>query len=137
MLAGIGFIFLGIAYIKLGFDAYSNTFDFSKYSVSGIKGMAIFAFARLLATLIMQSTHATLVLIMVALSVNQITLDNAMALTIGAQLGSSIATGLGVLNASIDGKRLAVAHIVFNLITALVAVIFSSQIIRNAKIEIF
>lgn len=129
VLAGIGFIFLGIAYIKLGFDAYSNTFDFSKYSVSGIKGMAIFAFVGLLATLIMQSTHATLVLIMAALSVNQITLDNAMALTIGAQLGSSITTGLGALNASIDGKRLAVAHIVFNLITALVAVIFSSQII--------
>lgn len=129
VLAGIGFIFLGIAYIKLGFDAYSNTFDFSKYSVSGIKGMAIFVFVGLLATLIMQSTHATLVLIMAALSVNQITLDNAMALTIGAQLGSSITTGLGALNASIDGKRLAVAHIVFNLITALVAVIFSSQII--------
>ena len=133
MLAGIGFIFLGIAYIKLGFDAYSNTFDFSKYSVSGIKGMAIFAFARLLATLIMQSTHATLVLIMVALSVNQITLDNAMALTIGAQLGSSIATGLGVLNASIDGKRLAVAHIVFNLITALVAVIFQVKLLGMLK----
>ena len=74
---------------------------------------------------------------MAALSVNQIILYNAMALTIGAQLGSSITTGLGALNTSIDGKRLAVAHIVFNLITALVAVIFSSQIIRNAKIEIF
>ena len=129
VLAGIGFIFLGIAYIKLGFDAYSNTFDFSKYSIGGIKGMAIFASVGLIATLIMQSTHATLVLIMAALSVNQITLDNAMALTIGAQLGSSITTGLGALNASIDGKRLAIAHIVFNLITALVAVVFSTPMI--------
>lgn len=129
ILAGIGFIFLGIAYIKLGFNSYQDSLDLSKYSVDGIKGMAIFAFIGLIATLIMQSTHATLVLIMAALSINQITLDNAMALTIGAQLGSSITTGLGAINASIDGKRLAVAHIVFNLITALVAVIFSKQII--------
>ncbi|RDU57316.1 Na/Pi cotransporter family protein [Helicobacter sp. MIT 99-5507] len=134
VLAGIGFIFLGIAYIKLGFDAYSNTFDFSKYSVDGLKGMAIFTFIGLLATLIMQSTHASLVLIIAALSVNQITLDNAMALTIGAQLGSSITTGLGALNASIDGKRLAVAHILFNLTTALVAVFFSNQIIWLVEI---
>ncbi len=129
ILAGIGFIFLGIAYIKLGFNSYQDSFDLTKYSVDGIKGMAIFAFIGLVATLIMQSTHATLVLIMAALSINQITLDNAMALTIGAQLGSSITTGLGAINASIDGKRLAVAHIVFNLITALVAVILSKQII--------
>lgn len=129
ILAGIGFIFLGIAYIKLGFNSYQDSLDLTKYSVDGIKGMAIFAFIGLVATLIMQSTHATLVLIMAALSINQITLDNAMALTIGAQLGSSITTGLGAINASIDGKRLAVAHIVFNLITALVAVILSKQII--------
>ena len=129
ILAGIGFIFLGIAYIKLGFNSYQDSFDLTKYSVDGIKGMAIFFFFCLVATLIMQSTHATLVLIMAALSINQITLDNAMALTIGAQLGSSITTGLGAINASIDGKRLAVAHIVFNLITALVAVILSKQII--------
>lgn len=129
ILAGIGFIFLGIFYIKTGFDSYQDSFNFAKYSIGGIKGMITFALLGLFATLIMQSTHATLVLIMAALSVNQITFDNAVALTIGAQLGSSITTGLGAINASIDGKRLAVAHIVFNMITALVAVIFSKQII--------
>lgn len=129
ILAGIGFIFLGIFYIKMGFDNYENSFNFAKYSISGIKGMATFAFIGLVATLIMQSTHATLVLIMAALSINQITFDSAVALTIGAQLGSSITTGLGAISANIDGKRLAVAHIVFNLITAFVAVIFSKQII--------
>ncbi len=124
VLAGIGFIFLGIAYIKTGFDKYSEIIDFGKYNIAGIKGMVVFMGAGLLATLIMQSTHATLVLIMAALSTGQIDLGNGMALTIGAQLGSSITTGLGALNASIDGKRLAVAHIAFNTLTAAVAIIF-------------
>lgn len=124
VLAGIGFIFLGIAYIKTGFDHYSAVIDFGKYNIAGFKGMVVFLGVGLLATLIMQSTHATLVLIMAALSTEQISLDNGMALTIGAQLGSSITTGIGALNASIDGKRLAVAHIVFNVLTALVALVF-------------
>ena len=124
VLAGIGFIFLGIAYIKTGFDNYSELIDFSKYNITGIKGMVVFLGVGLVATLIMQSTHATLVLIMAALSTGQIDISNGMALTIGAQLGSSITTGIGALNASIDGKRLAVAHIAFNTLTALVALIF-------------
>lgn len=129
ILAGIGFIFLGIAYIKTGFDRYQDTIDFARYNIAGLKGMIVYLGVGLVATLIMQSTHATLVLIMAALGTGQISLDNGMALTIGAQLGSSITTGIGAINASIDGKRLAIAHVVFNLITALVAIILSQQIL--------
>lgn len=128
ILAGIGFIFLGIAYIKTGFDRYQDTIDFARYNIAGLKGMIVYLGVGLVATLIMQSTHATLVLIMAALGTGQISLDNGMALTIGAQLGSSITTGIGAINASIDGKRLAIAHVVFNLITAVVAIILSQQI---------
>ena len=122
-------IFLGIAYIKIGFDNYQDSINFAQYDISGFKGMVVFLGVGLVATLIMQSTHATLVLIMAALSTGQISLDSGIALTIGAQLGSSITTGIGAINASIDGKRLAMAHVVFNLITAIVAIILSKQII--------
>ena len=122
-MAGIGFVFLGIAYIKTGFDSYKEALDFTRYNIAGFKGMLMFFVVGTMATLIMQSTHATLVLIMAALSTGQLGLEAGMALSIGAQFGSSITTGLGALNASIDGKRLAVAHISFNLITVLIAVI--------------
>ena len=118
VLAGIGFVFLGIAYIKTGFDSYKEALDFTRYNIAGFKGMLMFFVVGTMATLIMQSTHATLVLIMAALSTGQLGLEAGMALSIGAQFGSSITTGLGALNASIDGKRLAVAHISFNLITS-------------------
>ena len=123
VLAGIGFVFLGIFYIKIGFDSYKEVLDFTRYNFAGFKGMLIFFLVGTMATLIMQSTHATLVLIMATLSTGQMSLESGMVLSIGAQFGSSITTGLGALNASIDGKRLAVAHISFNLITALIAVI--------------
>lgn len=129
ILAGVGLIFLGIAYIKIGFDNYQDSINFAQYDISGFKGMVVFLGVGLVATLIMQSTHATLVLIMAALGTGQISLDNGIALTIGAQLGSSITTGIGAINASIDGKRLAMAHVVFNLITAIVAIILSKQIV--------
>ncbi len=138
VLAGIGFVFLGIAYIKIGFDSYKEVLDFTRYNMTGFGGMLIFFLVGTMATLIMQSTHATLVLIMATLSMGQMSLESGMVLSIGAQFGSSITTGLGALNASIDGKRLAVAHISFNLITALIAVIlyepflWITEIVSNA-----
>jgi len=39
ILAGVGFLFLGIHYMKEGFEAFKNTIDLSTLSVSGLKGL--------------------------------------------------------------------------------------------------
>lgn len=128
VLAGIGFIFLGIAYIKTGFDNYSAAIDLTKYAMTGFKGVLVFTFIGVLLTLVMQSSHATLVVAISALSVNQVTYENALAIAIGANLGSSITTALGALNSNADGKRLAIAHIIFNGITAAVSIVLIHQL---------
>jgi phosphate:Na+ symporter len=75
-------------------------------------------------TVVMQSSHATLVLIITALATAQITYENALALSIGANVGTTITAILGSLSANIAGKRLAGAHLIFNVFTAVVAIIF-------------
>jgi phosphate:Na+ symporter len=76
----------------------------------------------------MQSSHATIVLILTALSVGQINYENALALTIGANIGTTITAIIGSLSSNIDGKRLAGGHFVFNVVTAVVAILFIHQI---------
>jgi phosphate:Na+ symporter len=72
----------------------------------------------------MQSSHATMVLILTALAAGQISYDNALALAIGANIGTTITAIIGSLGANYQGKRLALAHLIFNLVTAGVALIF-------------
>ena len=128
ILAGLGFLFLGIHYMKEGFEAFKATVDLASLSVDGFKGLMIFIGIGILATVVMQSSHATIVLILAALSVGQITYENALALTIGANIGTTITAVIGSMSSNIDGKRLAGAHFIFNVVTAIVAVIFISQI---------
>jgi phosphate:Na+ symporter len=128
VLAGLGFLFLGIHYMKDGFEAFKASIDLASFAVDGFKGLLIFIGIGILATVVMQSSHATIVLILAALSVNQITYENALALTIGANIGTTITAVIGSLSSNIDGKRLAGAHLIFNVVTALVAIIIINQI---------
>jgi phosphate:Na+ symporter len=129
LLLGIGFLFLGIAYMKEGFDALQEGFDLSAYAVPGLAGLLLFTAIGMAVTVIMQSSHATLLVIIAALAAGQVTYDNALALAIGANLGSAFTTALGGLTANLGGKRLAVAHVLFNVMTAAVAIALIDQMV--------
>lgn len=129
VLAGLGLLFLGIHHMKEGFEAFRETIDLTQFAVGGYGGLFLFAAIGIAATVIMQSSHATLVIIITALSVGQITYENALALAIGANIGTTITAIIGAMSANHQGKRLAGAHLIFNLITGLIAIIFIWQII--------
>ncbi len=128
ILTGLGFLFLGIAYMKSGFEAFKNTIDLSTFAVSGFKGLLIFIGVGILATVVMQSSHATIILVIAALASGQINYENAIALTIGANIGTTITAIIGSLSSNINGKRLAGAHFIFNITTAIIAIILISPI---------
>ncbi len=122
VLLGVGFIFLGIDQIKDGFSASGNDFGLDGVDVSGIAGVLLFAGAGLLATLVLQSSHATLILTLAAMAGGHLLLGQAMAVMIGTNVGAGISTAVvGVLGASRGGQRLALARVIFNTGTSLVA----------------
>ena len=122
ILAGLGFLFLGIAYMKSGFEAFKASIDLASFAVVGLKGLFIFTGIGIFATVVMQSSHATLVLIITALSSGQISYENALALAIGANIGTTITAIIGAMGSNIVGKQLAGAHLIFNGITGLIAI---------------
>jgi len=129
VLSGLGFLFLGIHYMKEGFETFRETINLADYSMTGFLGLIVFALIGVAATVIMQSSHATLVLIITALAATQVTYENALALAIGANVGTTITAIIGSLSANYQGKRLAAAHLIFNLVTGAIAIIFISQIV--------
>jgi len=124
VLAGLGFFFLGIHYMKQGFDVFSNYIDLTQYSVSGYLGVLIYAGIGIIITTILQSSSATLALILTALAAGQINYENALALAIGSNIGTTITAVLGAISSNISGKRLAGAHLIFNVTTGVIAIAF-------------
>ncbi len=129
ILAGLGFLFLGIHYMKEGFEAFRSTIDLTRFALPGYAGLFAFAGIGVFATVVMQSSHATLVLIITALAAQQITYENALALAIGANIGTTITAILGAMSANYQGKRLAAGHLIFNVITGAIAIAFIHQLV--------
>lgn len=124
VLAGLGFFFLGIHYMKEGFDVFKEFIDLTEYAIPGFWGVVVYTGLGIVITTVLQSSSATLALILTALSAGQIEYENALALAIGANVGTTITAVLGSLSSNVAGKRLAGAHLIFNVVTGLVALAF-------------
>jgi len=121
VLAGLGFFFLGIHYMKEGFDVFKEYIDLTQYAIPGFWGVVVYTGLGIIITTILQSSSATLALILTALAAGQIEYENALALAIGANVGTTITAVLGSLSSNVAGKRLAGAHLIFNVATGVVA----------------
>ncbi len=130
ILAGLGFLFLGIHFMKEGFEAFKESIDLSAFAIPGYRGLFIYTAIGIFATVVMQSSHATLVLIITALAAQQITYENGLALAIGANVGTTVTAVIGAMSANIQGKRLAGAHLIFNLTTGFIAILFIHQFVQ-------
>lgn len=128
VLIGLGFIFLGIGYMKDGFETLKSGLDLAEYAMQGYLGVFVYILFGAVATVVIQSSSATMAIIITALATGQIDYINALALAIGANIGTTVTAVLGALASNKNGKRLAVAHFIFNIVTGLIAVVFIYQL---------
>lgn len=126
---GIGFLLLGIQYMKDGFEAAKANIDLSQYAQTGLHGLLLYVLVGAVATMIIHSSGAMIVLIIAALAHYQVTYENALALTIGSNIGTTVTAVLGAFGANIEGKRLAGAHVFFKVFTGILAILFLERFI--------
>ena len=129
VLLGLGFIFLGISYMKDGFDIMKNSIDLASYAMEGYLGIIVYILIGILITVVIQSSAATLAIVITALNADSITYVNAIALAIGANVGTTLTTILASFASNENGKRVALIHLLFNLISATFITIFIFQFI--------
>ncbi len=121
---GVGFFFLGVDYIKNGFESYKEIMDLSQFNFVGFKGILIFVALGALTTGVVQSSHATLAIIISALVSGQIGYENALAATLGTSVGGVVTAVVASLSTNIEGKKLALANCIFNFTIALIVILF-------------
>lgn len=121
LLAGIGLLFLGIHFIKLGFDGLQNLLLMSALPVTGITALLLYTLVGVVATVVMQSSHASMLVTLTALASGQISYDQGLAMAIGANIGTTVTAIIGALGGNAAARRLAASHVIFNIGTGLVA----------------
>ncbi|WP_297439899.1 Na/Pi symporter [Sulfurimonas sp.] len=125
-MVGFGLIFLGLEGMKDSFSAISQTFDIAAYSFSNPYWYAVVGLAL---TAVIQSSSASIAIAQSALYVNVISFEAAAAFVIGANIGTTVTALLGSIGGTPDKKRVAFAHLIFNLSTGVLALIFIQQLI--------
>ena len=128
ILMGLGFFFFGIGIMKTGFEAYQDSLDLSSMVSEGLLGELVFLFFGIVITVILQSSSASMAIILTALAAGQISYLNAMTLAIGANVGTTITAMIGAMASNVDGKRIAIAHLLFNAITGLLSIALLKQL---------
>ena len=119
-LAGFGLFFLGLAILKDGFGGLAQSY--SATLMDGERGgTLLFLILGFVATVLTQSSSASIAIVLTAVSGGVVGMYPAAVAIIGANLGSTSTAAMAVLRATPNAKRLALGHILFNLITGVVA----------------
>jgi phosphate:Na+ symporter len=123
-LVGFGLFFVGIDVLRTAFDGLATGVDFQQLSSQSAGGALLFVGIGFLMTVLTQSSSAAIAIILTAAAGDVVALNDAALMVIGANLGTTSTAVLAVIGATANAKRVAAAHVLFNLLTAVVAVLF-------------
>ena len=126
-LMGFGLLFLGLEYMKGSMDALIKDFDFTPYLQYN---RIIFVLMGFVITAFIQTSAATVVIVLSALYTNIIPIETAVAIVLGAELGTTIKILIGSIGGIAAKKRVAFGNIIFNLFTSTVGFILLVPIIK-------
>jgi phosphate:Na+ symporter len=120
-IAGFGLFFLGIEVLRGAFEGLGEAVDLGALAVPGLAGVALFVAIGFGLTALTQSSSAALALTLTAVAGGVIPLEAAAATAIGTNVGTTSTAGLAVIGATPNAKRVAAAHVLFNVAAGAVA----------------
>jgi phosphate:Na+ symporter len=121
VLAGFGLIFVGIDVLQDGMAGLATRIDLAAYSAPGLGPRLLLVGVGVAMTVLMQSSSAAVATTLTALAGGAIGLDQAAALVIGQNIGTTVTAALAAVGASVPARRTALVHAVFNFGAALIA----------------
>ncbi len=132
-LAGFGLFFLGIAILKQAFGDLGDAINLADYAADG-GGLLLFTALGFMLTFFMQSSSAAMAVTLTAAAAGVIPFYAAAATVIGANVGTTTTAALSVLGATPNAQRTAAAHVLFNILTAAVALLLLQPLLALVEL---
>ncbi len=119
--AGFALIFVGIGTLQSGMEGLADRIDPGAFAGEGLGNRFILVLLGAVMTVVMQSSSAAVATTLTALHAGTVGLEQAALLVVGQNLGTTVKAVLASIGGSVPVRRTALAHILFNLFTALLA----------------
>lgn len=122
-MAGFGVLFLGIDVLKDTFSGFGEQFDLESMISPGLMGWVTLVAIGALLTVLMQASGAVIAIVITAAQGGLISIEAACAMVIGTNIGTTSTAIMSAIGATPNARRLAAAHVFFNFMTGLVAIL--------------
>lgn len=122
-LAGFGMLFVGIDTMQEGMRGADTHFALAELAGGGWIARILALGAGIILTIIMQSSTAVVATTLTALNTGSINFELAAIMVIGAAIGTTMTGVLAALGGSLYAKRTALAHVLFNLSSGIIAIL--------------
>jgi len=125
-IAGFGLIFIGISTLQDAMIGMRDMIDFTQLPASSFLGQLQLLFLGLIFTILTQSSSAGVALTITALFTNLIQFDQAAALVIGMDVGTTFTSLMATIGGTVSAKRTGYSHVIYNMFTAVFALLLIS-----------
>ncbi len=133
-LAGFGLIFVGVDTLQAGMAELATRVDPGRFQAHDLGGRLLLVAVGMVMTVVMQSSSAAVAATLTALHAGALRMEDAAVLVIGQNVGTTVKAALAAIGASTPARRTAVAHIVFNVLTAAIAFLFLPLFLQFARL---
>jgi phosphate:Na+ symporter len=124
VLAGFGLIFLGLAMMQNGMEGLQGVVTPSVFPDDTWTGRIQLFLIGLVITLVTQSSSAGVAAALTALFAGAINFEQAAAMVIGMDVGTTATTLIATIGGSVGSRRTGLSHVFYNVITGIGAMLF-------------
>jgi len=122
-LAGFGLIFVGISLLQEGMSGFEGIITPENLPSDSLLGILKLVALGIIATFITQSSSAGVAATLTALYANAINFEQAAALVIGMDVGTTVTALMATIGGSVNVRRTGFSHLIYNLFTGVMAII--------------
>lgn len=123
-LAGFGLIFVGIATLQDGMQDLQTVITFEHFPADTFLGRLMLVAIGMIFTIITQSSSAGVAAALTALNADMIHFNQAAALVVGMDIGTTVTAVIATIGGSTSAKRTGFSHVIYNCFTGVGAFLF-------------
>ncbi|MCD6432789.1 MAG: Na/Pi cotransporter family protein [Sulfurimonas sp.] len=121
-LAGFALIFVGIAMMQQGMSGFADFITPEYFPSDTPTGRLKLLSIGIIFTILTQSSSAGVAVALSALFAGTINFEQAAALVVGMDVGTTVTAVLATIGQSIEARRTGFSHVIYNIMTAVVAI---------------
>ena len=125
-IAGFGLVFVGIGILQSGMSGLEGRVTPEHFPPDTLWGRLLLVLLGVLVTIITQSSSAGVATALTAVHTQTITLNQAAALVIGMDVGTTATAVLATIGGNVQARRTGYAHFIYNSFTAVGAFLLLS-----------